>query len=159
MKAPLDNGNASQRDHVFISYSHKDVKFLDELLTHLKPLERAGKLTKWSDRQIGPGSNWFAEIQESLARAKAAILLVTPSFLASDFIHEHELGPLLRKAEEGGVRILWIPVRAASYEETALKSYQALSSPDKPLAQMKAERDTAWVKICKEINKALIPAT
>lgn len=31
-----------QRDRVFISYSHKDKKFLDELLAHLKPLERSG---------------------------------------------------------------------------------------------------------------------
>ncbi|MGD0259466.1 MAG: toll/interleukin-1 receptor domain-containing protein [Verrucomicrobiota bacterium] len=146
--------NAPQREHVFISYSHKDTKFLDQLLTHLKPLERAGKLTKWSDKQVAPGSEWFSEIQESLDRTKVAVLLVTPNFLASDFIHEHELGPLLRQASTGGVQILWIPVRACSYEETALKDYQALSSPDKPLAQMKAERDAAWVKICKEIKKA-----
>jgi hypothetical protein len=147
--------NAPQREHVFISYSHKDTKFLDQLLTHLRPLERAGQLTKWSDKQIAPGSEWFSEIQESLARTKVAVLLVTPSFLASDFIHEHELGPLLRQASTGGVRILWIPVRASAYEATVLKNYQALSSPDKPLAQMKAERDAAWVKICKEIKKAI----
>ncbi len=147
--------NVAQRDHVFISYSHKDAKFLDELLTHLKPLERAGKLTKWSDKQIATGSDWFTEIQESLARTKVAVLLVTPNFLASDFIHEHELGPLLSQADKGGVRILWIPIRASAYEETALKAYQAISPPDKPLAQMKAERDAAWVKICKEIKKAI----
>jgi hypothetical protein len=154
-QAMPENANAPQRDHVFISYSHKDSKFLDQLLTHLKPLERAGRLTKWSDKQIAPGSNWFTEIRESLARAKVAILLITPSFLASDFIHEHELGPLLSQAEKGGVRILWVPVRAAAYDETALKDYQALSSADKPLAQMKAERDEAWVRICKEIKKAI----
>jgi hypothetical protein len=82
-------------------------------------------------------------------------MLVTPSFLASDFIHEHELGPLLKEAEQGGVRILWIPVRACSYKETPLKNYQAVSDPDKPLAQMKAERDRAWVKVCEEIKNAL----
>ena len=156
MQARTD-GTAStpRREHVFISYSHKDSKFLDQLLTHLKPIERAGKLTKWSDKQIAPGSNWFSEIQEALARTKVAVLLVTPNFLASDFIHEHELGPLLKQASEGGVRILWIPVRAAAFEETALKNYQALSSPGKPLAQMKAERDAAWVRICREIKKAI----
>jgi internalin A len=118
-------------------------------------MEQAGKLTKWSDKQIAPGSNWFSEIQEALARTKVAVLLVTPNFLASDFIHEHELGPLLKQASEGGIRILWIPVRAAAFEETALKNYQALSSPGKPLAQMKAERDAAWVRICREIKKAI----
>ena len=147
--------NAPARDHVFISYSHNDTKFLDQLLIHLKPIERAGKLTAWSDVQIAPGSEWFSEIQQALVRTKCAVLLVTPCFLASDFIHDHELTPLLNQASKGGVRILWIPVRASAYKETALKNYQALSSPDKPLAQMKAERDAAWVKICEEIKKAI----
>jgi len=144
-------------DQVLISYSHRDSKFLKELLTHLRPLERAGRLTKWSDNQILPGSQWFKDIQEALARTKVAVLLVTPSFLASDFIHEHELGPLLNEAAKGGVLILWVPVRACAYKETPLKDYQAVISPDKPLAQMKAERDSAWVRICGEIMKAANP--
>jgi len=84
-------------------------------------------------------------------------MLVTPNFLASDFIHEEELCPLLKDAENGGVKILWIPVRASSYNETPLGKYQAVISPDKPLAEMKAERDKSWVKICEEIKKAANP--
>jgi TIR domain-containing protein len=143
------------RDKVFISYSHKDSKFLDELLNHLKPLERAGLVAKWSDKEIAPGSQWFSDIQAALASTRVAVMMVTPSFLASDFIHDHELGPFLKEAEQGGVRILWIPVRACSYKETPLKNHQAVGDPDKPLAQMKAERDGAWVKVCEEIKKAL----
>lgn len=153
-------GNAlakAPRDKVFISYSHKDTKFLDQLLVHLKPLERAGLVTKWSDKQIAPGSQWFAEIQAALASTSVAVMMVTPHFLASDFIHEHELGPLLKEAEQGGVRILWIPVRACSYTESPLKNYQAVSTPDRPLAEMKANRDGAWVKVCEAIKKALNP--
>jgi hypothetical protein len=144
------------RKEVFISYCHKDVKFLNELLTHLKPLERAGLVAKWSDQQIAPGSKWFAEIQAALGRAKVAVMMVTPSFLASDFIDEHELGPLLKEAEKSGVRILWIPVRACNYKQTPLEKYQAVISPDKPLAPMGAARDAAWVKVCEEIKKAVV---
>jgi len=49
-----------------------------------------------------------------------ALLLVTPQFLASDFIHENELTPLLKEAETGGVRIMWVPVIASAYKETPL---------------------------------------
>jgi len=45
--------SATKRDKVFISYSHKDQKFVDELLAHLKPLERAGRVSAWSDRRFG----------------------------------------------------------------------------------------------------------
>jgi TIR domain len=144
------------RDQVFISYSHKDKKWCDDLDTHLKPYLRDGSITSWSDRQIAPGSEWFKEIQSALANSKVAVLLVSPDFLASDFIHEHELTPLLKKAEQGGVQILWIPVRSSSYEQTALKNYQAILDPSKPLAEIsKAKRDRAWVQICQRIQKAV----
>src|ERR1017187_6241080 len=140
------------RDLVFISYSHKDKKFLEELLLHLKPLVRARQLCAWSDKQISPGAVWFDDIKNALMSSRVAVLLVTKDFLASDFIDEHELGPLLSGAEKSGVRIIWIPVRACSYRESVLKNYQAVIPPDKPLAEMKAERDRAWVRVCEEIR-------
>ena len=147
------------RDQVFISYSHKDTRSRDELETHLKPHLRAGSITSWSDRQIVPGSQWFKEIESTLANSKIAVLLVSSDFLASDFIYKHELGPLLKKAEEGGVKILWVPVRYSAYKLTPLKNYQAVLDPGKPLAAMtKADRDTAWVKICEQIQKAVNPS-
>jgi len=146
-------------DQVFISYSHKDKRWHDDLDTHLRPYLRGGSIVSWSDEQIAPGSEWFKEIQSALANSKVAVLLVSPDFLASDFIHEHELGPLLKEAEQGGVKILWVPVRESAYKQTPLKKYQAVFDPGKPLAGMtKAKRDQAWVKICEEIEKAVNPS-
>jgi len=144
------------RDQVFISYSHKDERWLDELQTHLKPYVRNGSVTAWSDEQIPPGAEWFEEIKRALSSTKVAVLLVTKDFVASEFIREHELTPLLKEAEKGDVRIIWIPVRACSYKETMLKDYQAAINPEKPLANMKkADRDKAWVGICKGIKKGV----
>ena len=144
------------RNRVFISYSHDDKKWRDDLDTRLKPYLRDGPIISWSDEQINAGSKWFDDIKSALADTKVAVLLVTPNFLASDFIHEHELGPLLKEAEQGGVKILWVPVRASSYQKTALKDYQAVLKPDKPLAKMTgAERDQAWITICEEIEHAV----
>ena len=142
------------RDQVFISYSHQDKRFLDDLLTHLKPYLRKGTFTTWSDKQIEPGSKWFNKIKAGLARTSSAVMLVSPDFLASDFIHEHELGPLLKEAEAGGVKILWVLIRDCSWKETPLTDYQAALPADKPLAGMKkAQRDTAWRKVCEAIEQ------
>jgi len=144
------------RDKVFIGYSHKDERWLNDLQIHLKPYVRNGSVTAWSDKQIAPGSKWFPEIEAALASTKVAVLLVTQHFLASDFIHEHEMGPLLKEAEKGNVSIIWVPVRASAYTETSLKDYLSAGEPDKPLANMrKADRDKAWVRICEEIKKAV----
>lgn len=147
------------RRNLFISYSHQDKRWLDELLTQLKPYSRNGVVTAWSDKQIKAGSKWRKEIRAALENARIAVLLVTPDFLASDFIYEHELTPLLKSAESGGVQILWIPVRASSYEQYSLSEDQAVIDPRKPLAEMRSRRDRAWVRVCKAIIEAAKPNT
>jgi internalin A len=99
------------------------------------------------------------KLHEELLLHLKPYVLVSPGFLASGFINDHELGPLLKEAKAGGVRILWVPLRASSYEEeTGLKDLQAVSPPERPLAQMsKAARDAAWVRVCKEIKRAVTP--
>ena len=149
------------RDQVFISYSHQDERFLNELRTHLKPYLRTGAFRAWSDKQIEAGSEWFDKIKTALSEASVAVMLVSPGFLASDFIDEHELGPILKEADTGGVKILWVLIRDCSYHETRLRDYQAVVSPPAaPLATMKpAKRDTAWRKVCEAIMGAVTRPT
>jgi GTPase SAR1 family protein len=142
------------RNLVFISYSHKDKKWFNDLKTHLEPLIREKNLQLWDDTQIQPGAVWRDEIAKALAAAKVALLLVSPNFLASDYISKKELPPLLENAG-AGVTIFWIPLRSSSYKETAIEKYQAAHSPDKPLNNIPtAKRDKAWVEICSKIKTA-----
>ncbi|WP_392478897.1 TIR domain-containing protein [Nostoc sp. C110] len=111
----------------------------------------------WDDTKIQAGAEWSKEIENALAAAKIAVLLVSPNFLASDFIHENELPPLLNAAQAKGLTIIWIPLSFSSYEETEIEQYQSAHPPNQPLDSLNpAQENKAWVDICKKIKAAAI---
>ncbi len=144
------------RSQVFISYSHKNRSWLERLQTMLRPLVRTGAVTVWDDMQIKPGQRWRDEITQALARARVAVLLVSPEFLASDFIHQHELPPLLDAAEQEGLKIIWVPISASLYTVTEIARYQSAWDPARPLDSLSDwERNQALVSICHAIKDAV----
>ena len=48
--------------NLFISYSHKDARWLARLRVHLKPAEERGNIDLWDDTKICPGHDWIQEI-------------------------------------------------------------------------------------------------
>jgi formylglycine-generating enzyme required for sulfatase activity len=141
------------RSELFISYSHKDLRWLEQLRTHLKPLERDYNLQRWDDSRIKPGDQWLVEIEQALARAAVALLLVSPDFVASDFIDRKEMPSLLDAARNQGLTILWVPLRPISLRLfPQIEQYQAVFSPDRTLADMTAvEQDRVLAKISETI--------
>ncbi len=147
------------RDQVFISYSHADSDWLKRLQTMLVPLQRQGALDVWEDSRIQVGQDWKEEIEKALERAKVAVLMVSPDFLASDFIAKHELPTLLEAARKEGLTILWVPVRHSLYKETEIARYQAAYNPRTPLSTLTAaEQDAALVQIAEKLRAVKPPA-
>ncbi len=62
------------RNQVFISYSHEDIKWREDLEIRLKPYLRVGSIISWSDEQISSGSQWFEEINSALINTSVAVL-------------------------------------------------------------------------------------
>ncbi len=131
------------RDQIFVSYSHKDQKWRDELQTMMAPYIRQGRFKVWDDTQIKPGDVWKDEIEKALALARVGVLLVTASFLASDFIAKNELPPLLEAAEKEGVTIFWIYFSSCAYKITPIARFQAAHDPKVALDRLSFEERQA----------------
>ncbi|MFK7770985.1 MAG: hypothetical protein AB8F94_02555 [Saprospiraceae bacterium] len=56
----------NQNINIFIAYSRKDIKYLEQLAIHLKPLERKSNIEIWYDGKIEAGSIWEEEIKKHL---------------------------------------------------------------------------------------------
>jgi len=128
---------ADRTPQIFICYAHKDnenpdpsKRWLDRLLEHLAPLELQGQADIWSDQEIELGEEWHDKIQATLQQVKAAVLLVSPSFLASKYIRNSELPVLLKNAKDKGVVILPILLRQCLWRETQFRFPDPKEGPE-----------------------------
>src|SRR5262245_16196819 len=142
------------RDKVFISYSHRDQPWLERLQIMMKPLIRSGAVVPWADTMIGTGADWREQIQTALRTARVGVTLVSPNFLASDFIAEVELPALLTAAAEEGVQVCWILLSACLHETSGLSRFQAAHDISRPLDSLSpAELNETLATIAREINR------
>lgn len=151
------------RSRVFISYCHRDTRWLERLKAVLAPEIRNDRLDVWDDQLLDPGEDWRERIRENIARARVAILLVTPGFLASKFIREEELPPILEAAKDG-LTVLWVPVAGSFYGEAAmpgieqLNHLQAAGDTARPLEDLDdASVASSLRKLCRRIRRLVEP--
>ena len=73
----------SDAAEIFLSYSRKDEKLLQDFKIHLTSLRLSGHASLWHDDLIIPGQEWDEKIKENLDRSKIIILLVSHHFIQS----------------------------------------------------------------------------
>ena len=76
---------------VFYSCAEADAPLLDRLENHLSVLRQEGLITTWHKRQIAAGEDWQRELDRRLRTASLVLVLISPDFLASDYLYGVEL--------------------------------------------------------------------
>jgi len=149
-------GVSGQKAKLFISYSHRDERYLEQLVTHLAGLRRQGVIADWHDRKIVPGQEWRDAIDQNLDAADCALLLISADFLASDYCYSIEMQRTLSKHREGRVLVIPVIVRPADWQHTPLGGLQALPKDAKPVVEW-TPRDRAWLSVTDGLRDALAP--
>lgn len=144
---------------VFVSYSHKDENYRNELDAHLTMLKRSGRIEVWHDREIRAGDDWDNKIKRQLELADIALLLISADFLNSNYIWEQELG-LLRKRldQQDGVIVIPVFTRPCDTTDLDLKRFQGGHRDLQgmlPWISTSANKDQMYAEIAGEIRKTI----
>ncbi|NHH85339.1 TIR domain-containing protein [Cobetia sp. MB87] len=137
---------------VFISYSHKDEKFKDELVEHISGLVRNGDITEWNDRKIIPASDWSAEISSQLLDSDLILFLVSSSFLSSDYCIDIEASKAIEMHDAGQAQLIPIIVRSTDWSSSPIAKFQGLPKDAKPIDTW-GNLDEAWLNVVSGIRK------
>ncbi len=138
---------------VFISYAFKDERLCNELLVHLKLMQRQGLIASWYGRMIDAGEEWEKKIDDNLERAEIVLLLISPNFMASDYSYEIEMKRALERHASKEAEVIPIIVRDVSWKKAPFAHLQALPKNAKAVT-LWTNKDSAWRNVAEGIEAA-----
>src|SRR5262245_17598961 len=116
------------------------------MIDHLGVLQRQGIIAAWHDRLIAAGDDWKGEIDEHLNSAHIVLLLVSSSFLSSDYCIDIEMKRAIERHAEGEVEIIPVILRDCDWRFEPLSRFQSLPIDGKPVTSW-ANRDEVFSKV------------
>lgn len=131
---------------LFISYSKQDLRLVNKFVEHLSALQRDGKVSQWYCSELEAGSTWNDEIQKHFDDSDIVCFMISPNFMKTDYIHEHEIKKAFeRKSVEPNFKIVPIILNFCRWTtaNNNLGDFTALPYTAKPVMDFK-NQDMAW---------------
>ena len=139
---------------VFISYSHKDESFKDELVEHLSGLKRNGIIHEWHDRALVAGDIWDDSIKKNMEESQIIIFLVSATFMKSNYINDVEIKTAMQKYENGEITIATVHIRPCDFGSLSLRKFQAMTENNKAVS-LYQDRDAAWLEVIQNLKRVI----
>lgn len=140
--------------NIFISYSHQDEKFKDQLIVHLSSLKRRGVIKEWHDRELIAGQEWDGTIKQELIDSDIILLLISADFLASNYCYDVEIKKAMELHEQGNAIVIPIILRPCDWKEMPFSKIQGLPKDAKPISTWQ-DVDEAYLNIIDGIKNSI----
>ncbi|WP_420573448.1 leucine-rich repeat domain-containing protein [Kordia sp.] len=165
----LDNEYQGSMKKVAISYSKDDLTLVNEFIKNLVPLQDDGLIASpvWYCTDLEAGTEWDKEIKENFEAADIIFFMVSPSFLATNYIKEYEIKTAIQKfntQKEKKIpvseRIRIVPIRLEYCSwirkdaSINLGQFSALPYKAKPVTDYN-NRNEAWYMIIENLRMAI----
>ncbi|MDA5564403.1 toll/interleukin-1 receptor domain-containing protein [Cobetia sp. MMG027] len=137
---------------VFLSYSHDDEAFRNKLESHLSLLRRQNIIEVWHDRKIDAGSEFNEEINHHVRNDDIVVILVSPSFLASDYCYDVELNTALERHCSNDAVVIPVIVRPCDWHSSPFGNLMATPTDGKAITLWDNE-DSALLQVATAIKK------
>ena len=109
---------------IFISYARANRDLAARFLKNFREQAAPSKLYKyafWRDSDILVGEKWHEAIQKALDKCDLGLMLVSPAFLGSQYIQDHELPKFVKGRPKPVIPVMLQPV---DFERHDLKGLQ-----------------------------------
>ena len=108
-----------------LCYAHEDERMVNQLKDHLRVLEHNGLIALWYYGNITPGAEWEQELNKRLDEAQIILLLISRSFLASNYCYTVEMQRAIERHERKEARVIPVILRPVNWNIAPVDKLQA----------------------------------
>src|SRR6266567_6508964 len=139
---------------LFYSYAREDETLREQLNDHLTLLGKQGFISTWHDREISAGGLWEGEINAHLRSARIILLLVSRSFMASEYCYGIEMREALRREAVGEARVIPVILKPCDWESAPFGKFNVLPKDGKAVTVW-TNREAELTEVVKGIRRVV----
>lgn len=137
--------------HVFVSYAREDKRWLDpeyrcNLIPFLAESLRRYDVVFWYDTELKPGDVFKRQIESEIDQAQIALLIVSQSFLNSEFIEHVEMPRIAERARQGETIVIPVLVEPCDWSDYPFLADRQMVPSANPLIDF-TESEAKWAKV------------
>jgi TIR domain len=145
---------------IFVSYAERDrnlaESFLELLRRHFDAAKRT-TATAWDFHQLLVGDRWHERIQAEIQQAQFGLLLISPAFLTSRYILEHELRHFVGEGAKPVLPVGLVPVDFERHDLKGLEAHQIFRLDRRFCSELRGARRQAFaLALFQQIDDRLV---